>query len=122
MVAPFEADAQIAFLQQNGFADVACSEDSDLLVYGCNKVTTLPWSKFTLVNGFTYYKPPAMLMYFTLPNLKMFYNQQILAVSFTDLLSSLMTVSSTCQSFSLALKWVKVLCKACRKNNICKMQ
>jgi exonuclease-1 len=38
IVAPFEADAQIAFLQQNGFADIAISEDSDLLVYGCDQV------------------------------------------------------------------------------------
>ena len=37
-MAPFEADAQIAFMQQNGFADVAISEDSDLLVYGCDQV------------------------------------------------------------------------------------
>ena len=37
IVAPFEADAQIAFLQQNGFADIAISADSDSLVYGCDQ-------------------------------------------------------------------------------------
>ncbi|CAB4026488.1 exonuclease 1-like [Paramuricea clavata] len=38
IVAPFEADAQIAFLQQNGFVDIAISEDSDLLVYRCDQL------------------------------------------------------------------------------------
>ena len=38
IVAMFEADAQIAFLQMNGIADIAISEDSDLLVFGCDKV------------------------------------------------------------------------------------
>ena len=33
-----ESDAQIAFLFDNGFADFAIIEDSDLLGYGCNKV------------------------------------------------------------------------------------
>lgn len=38
MVAPFEADAQLAFLSLEGFADVVISEDSDLLVFGCKQV------------------------------------------------------------------------------------
>ena len=38
IVAPFEADAQIAFLVNHGIADYAITEDSDLLVFGCKKV------------------------------------------------------------------------------------
>ena len=41
VVAPYKADAQIAFLVVNGHADFAISEDSDLLVYGCKKVSFL---------------------------------------------------------------------------------
>jgi exonuclease-1 len=37
-MAPYEADAQIAFLLKKGYADFALSEDSDLLAYQCNKV------------------------------------------------------------------------------------
>lgn len=35
VVAPFEADAQMAYLVNNGFADFVITEDSDLLVYNC---------------------------------------------------------------------------------------
>lgn len=38
IVAPYEADAQLAFLSQNGIVDCVVSEDSDLLVYGCRRV------------------------------------------------------------------------------------
>ena len=38
LVAPYEADAQIAFVVKNELADFAISEDSDLLAYGCKKV------------------------------------------------------------------------------------
>ena len=34
MVAPYESDAQLAFLSREGLVDVVISEDSDLLVYG----------------------------------------------------------------------------------------
>lgn len=37
IVAPYEADAQIAFLVNNGIADYAITEDSDMLVFGCKK-------------------------------------------------------------------------------------
>ena len=40
VVAPYEADAQIPFLLRRGHADFAISEDSDLLVYGCKKVSS----------------------------------------------------------------------------------
>lgn len=35
IVAPFEADAQMAYMVNNGFADFVVTEDSDLLVYNC---------------------------------------------------------------------------------------
>ncbi len=35
IVSPFEADAQMAYLVNNGFADFVITEDSDLLVYKC---------------------------------------------------------------------------------------
>lgn len=39
MVAPYEADAELAFLLKQGHADFVISEDSDLLAYGCKKVS-----------------------------------------------------------------------------------
>jgi exonuclease-1 len=38
IVAPYEADAQLAYLVQNGHADAVISEDSDLLAFGCTTV------------------------------------------------------------------------------------
>ena len=38
IVAPYEADAQMAYLQKNGLVDVVITEDSDLLAYGCARV------------------------------------------------------------------------------------
>lgn len=38
MVAPFEADAQLTYLNKEGYADVVITEDSDLLVFGCTQV------------------------------------------------------------------------------------
>lgn len=38
IVAPYEADAQIAYLCREKIADFAVSEDSDLLVYGCQNL------------------------------------------------------------------------------------
>lgn len=38
LVAPYEADAQLAFLNLNGFVDLVISEDSDLMLFGCDKV------------------------------------------------------------------------------------
>jgi len=35
IVAPYEADSQIAYLVRTGYADMAISEDSDLIAYGC---------------------------------------------------------------------------------------
>jgi len=38
IVAPYEADAQLAYLSRNNLIDFVISEDSDLLVYGCSRV------------------------------------------------------------------------------------
>lgn len=38
VVAPYEADAQLAYLERTGIADAILTEDSDLLVFGCQNV------------------------------------------------------------------------------------
>ncbi|XP_061173371.1 exonuclease 1-like [Saccostrea echinata] len=38
IVAPYEADAQLAYLNKCGIAQVIITEDSDLLLFGCEKV------------------------------------------------------------------------------------
>lgn len=38
VVAPYEADAQMAYMVKVGQADFAISEDSDLVAYGCPKI------------------------------------------------------------------------------------
>lgn len=37
-VSPYEADAQLMYMWKEGYADVIITEDSDLLVYGCERV------------------------------------------------------------------------------------
>lgn len=41
IVAPYEADAQLAFLSLGKFVDCVITEDSDLIAYGCSRVN--PW-------------------------------------------------------------------------------
>ncbi|XP_057305844.1 exonuclease 1-like isoform X2 [Hydractinia symbiolongicarpus] len=38
IVAPYEADAQLAYLMKEGITQLTISEDSDLLLYGCHRV------------------------------------------------------------------------------------
>lgn len=38
IVAPYEADAQLAYLNVKNLVDFVITEDSDLLLFGCNKV------------------------------------------------------------------------------------
>lgn len=38
VVAPYEADAQLCFLEREGYVDGVITEDSDLLVFGCKTV------------------------------------------------------------------------------------
>ncbi|SCW01242.1 LAFE_0D08262g1_1 [Lachancea fermentati] len=40
LVAPFEADAQMVYLEKEGFVHGIISEDSDLLIFGCRKLIT----------------------------------------------------------------------------------
>jgi len=39
VVAPYEADAQLCFLEREGYVDGIITEDSDLLVFGCQQVS-----------------------------------------------------------------------------------
>lgn len=41
VVAPYEADAQLCFLEREGYVDGIITEDSDLLVFGCKQVSRL---------------------------------------------------------------------------------
>lgn len=38
IVAPYESDAQLAFFNRKGIADIIITEDSDLLLFGCSRV------------------------------------------------------------------------------------
>jgi exonuclease-1 len=38
ITAPYEADAQLAYLSKTGIAQLVISEDSDLIPFGCEKV------------------------------------------------------------------------------------
>ncbi|CAH8448422.1 unnamed protein product [Schistosoma intercalatum] len=38
VIAPYEADAQLAYLNRTGYADFVITEDSDLLLFGCRQV------------------------------------------------------------------------------------
>lgn len=38
IVAPYEADAQLAYLANNGIVDAVITEDSDLIAFGCPNV------------------------------------------------------------------------------------
>ena len=38
LIAPYEADAQLAYLSLKGLVDIVITEDSDTLPYGCRKV------------------------------------------------------------------------------------
>lgn len=50
VVAPFEADAQLAYLERIGIVDGVMTEDSDLLVFGCKTVLfKFDASAFTVV-------------------------------------------------------------------------
>lgn len=44
IVAPYEADAQLAYLNKTGMVQAIITEDSDLLAFGCKKV----WKKILI--------------------------------------------------------------------------
>lgn len=41
IVAPYEADAQLAYLNIKNYAQIVITEDSDLILFGCTKVCLL---------------------------------------------------------------------------------
>lgn len=41
LVAPYEADAQMAYLARRGDVQLVITEDSDLLAYGCPRCVTV---------------------------------------------------------------------------------
>lgn len=45
IVAPYEADAQMAFMEREGLVDGIITEDSDMLVFGCRNVCLLQNSR-----------------------------------------------------------------------------
>ena len=50
IVAPYEADAQLAYLSRKGLVDVIITEDSDLLAFGAKRI--LYKLDFTTLNGY----------------------------------------------------------------------
>lgn len=64
ITAPYEADAQIAFLCKNRICDYAISEDSDLIAFGCTRILFklqpngdalyFDWDKFKNMTGNSY--------------------------------------------------------------------
>jgi 5'-3' exonuclease len=53
LIAPFEADAQLAYLEKKGLIDIVITEDSDIIVYGCREVCIIipcpiPFSSFNI--------------------------------------------------------------------------
>lgn len=38
MIAPYESDAQLAYMFRSGIVDLVATEDSDLVVYGVGKL------------------------------------------------------------------------------------
>ena len=51
IVAPYEADAQLAYLEKEGIVDGIITEDSDLLVFGCRNVSTVSILSSCLMRG-----------------------------------------------------------------------
>lgn len=41
VVAPYEADAELAYLNMQGIAQAVITEDSDLILFGCSNVCTI---------------------------------------------------------------------------------
>lgn len=51
-MAPYEADAQLAYLNKAGIVQAVITEDSDLLAFGCKKVPNYNYSiLFFCVDG-----------------------------------------------------------------------
>jgi hypothetical protein len=48
VVAPYEADAQLAYMSVKGMVDVVITEDSDAIPYGCRRVRCRPRAPLAL--------------------------------------------------------------------------
>lgn len=49
IVAPYEADAQLTYLMKIGIAQLVITEDSDLILFGCDRVSTNRVDMLTIV-------------------------------------------------------------------------
>lgn len=47
ITAPFEADAQLAYLCKSGYVDAVVTEDSDLLLFGAPKILFKMGAEYT---------------------------------------------------------------------------
>ena len=54
IVAPYEADSQLAYLEKIGLVSAILTEDSDLLVFGCNRVSFLYFKILSVCNPFLF--------------------------------------------------------------------
>jgi exonuclease 1 len=52
IVAPYEADAQLAYLNKIGVAQVIITEDSDLVLFGCDRVRIFYYINVTVCGTF----------------------------------------------------------------------
>ena len=48
IVAPYEADAQLAYLAHNNLVDVVVTQDSDLVVFGCDTVSVFTFRLYCI--------------------------------------------------------------------------
>jgi len=54
VVAPYEADAQLAYLEKIGLIQAIITEDSDLLVFGCKRVNINIYCKIVDIKWFKF--------------------------------------------------------------------
>lgn len=54
IVAPYEADAQMTFLAISKQVDAVITEDSDLIAFGCPRVSFWPFLVATLLKKFSF--------------------------------------------------------------------
>lgn len=61
IVAPFEADAQMAYLAINGVVHAVITEDSDMLPYGCPRVSTFCTSECQCMSLYCFAGCPCLI-------------------------------------------------------------
>lgn len=85
VVAPFEADSELAFLMKNKYIDALVTEDSDLLAFGCSKVLF----KLDLRGNCKLIKKEDLNKCLSLENYKFEYFRQMCILSGCDYLDSI---------------------------------